>query len=1057
MSIFRRASTNPASPTTNGMTSTSKDTPQATNTTTSKAFRDFREQVKKGSPVSFDLSTLTSVVDAIRHTEAIDDRKFLLEHALTFVSRLDEGPFKDDLQDKIVKLLYNDLTHPAATCIGNKYAYRTADGSFNNIDAPGMGQAGTPYARSVQQVNPLPKNLLPDPGLVFDTLLKRDGFVKHPAGLSSLMFSFAALVIHSVFRTSHHDVNINETSSYVDLAPLYGHNQAAQDRVRLRDGYGLLYPDCFAEDRLLLLPPAVCVLLVLFNRNHNYIAKKLYEINERGNFSDPVSLSEERKIAQEEELFQTARLINVGWFGSVVFSDYFSCILGLVREGSSWSLNPFGEMRDSDHATFERGKGNVCSVEFNCLYRWHATTSAEDEKWTERIFQQLFEGKGAEFVTIDDFKTAAKKAQAMQPDIHHWTFGGLQRQADGTFSDNDLANVLHNATEHPAGAFRARGTPPIMRLNEIMGIEQNRRWGVCSLNDFRKYLGLKPYKTFLEWNSDPEVADAAEKLYGDINYLELYVGLQAEEAKPVMDGAGLCPGYTISRAILSDAIALTRGDRFFTHDYTPYNLTAWGFADCQRDPNAFGFGSTLGRLFLRTLPSNFTENSVYTFFPLMTPDSMKTNLTKMGLLDEYDLSRPKAREAPKPISEYGKVGEILRNKEAFTVPYSARAARIIKGKGFYTAEGDKEQQAVIEAIVRNPEGSTTLPSADRIGRYFYDTTRKLVEANAFTLVGGKVRGVDLVRHVLKVVPVYWAATEVAGIQLKTKDNDNGMYTPATLFDMLGEIYRFIFLEVDSAQFMVLGEKVTGHVHDLLRAIKNNLNITVTQRLSIVNIFGTIFGKNKKAEHNELVKKIHEISHSTDEVANTLLALMVGATAELSLAMTNMLNLYLGSDKQAEIIGLAAKTDLKDELSGYVYEALRIDPPFQGVYRTSKEAVDVLGANIQKDDHIFLDICTANENPKIFPNPHIIDTSRDNKAALHGDGIFRCLGEPLAIKIMSEVLRAVYSFHNVRRAPGQSGILQRFKDAGRQQLRYGYLGPDQLPNVWPTSLTIQYDI
>jgi len=25
-----------------------------------------------------------------------------------------------------------------------------------------------------------------------------------------------------------------------------------------------------------------------------------------------------------------------------------------------------------------------------------------------------------------------------------------------------------------------------MRLQEIMGIESNRRWGVCSLNDFRK-------------------------------------------------------------------------------------------------------------------------------------------------------------------------------------------------------------------------------------------------------------------------------------------------------------------------------------------------------------------------------------------------------------------------------------------------------------------------------------------------------------------------------------------------------------------------------------------
>jgi hypothetical protein len=42
------------------------------------------------------------------------------------------------------------------------------------------------------------------------------------------------------------------------------------------------------------------------------------------------------------------------------------------------------------------------------------------------------------------------------------------------------------STEHPAGAFRARGTPACMRPHEIMGIESNRAWGVCSLNDFRK-------------------------------------------------------------------------------------------------------------------------------------------------------------------------------------------------------------------------------------------------------------------------------------------------------------------------------------------------------------------------------------------------------------------------------------------------------------------------------------------------------------------------------------------------------------------------------------------
>lgn len=69
--------------------------------------------------------------------------------------------------------MYHDLAHPPSTFLG-EYAFRTADGSNNNPDYPDMGKAGTPYARSVQQACPLPRNQLPDAGLIFDTLLRRD-------------------------------------------------------------------------------------------------------------------------------------------------------------------------------------------------------------------------------------------------------------------------------------------------------------------------------------------------------------------------------------------------------------------------------------------------------------------------------------------------------------------------------------------------------------------------------------------------------------------------------------------------------------------------------------------------------------------------------------------------------------------------------------------------------------------------------------------------------------------------------------------------------------------
>ena len=83
----------------------------------------------------------------------------------------------------------------------------------------------------------------------------------------------------------------------------------------------------------------------------------------------------------------------------------------------------------------------------------------------------------------------------------------LVRGPDGSFSDDALADILQTATETPAGAYRARGHPAVFRVIETMSIEQGRQWGVCTMNEFRKFLGLKPFETFEEWNSSvPGVA-----------------------------------------------------------------------------------------------------------------------------------------------------------------------------------------------------------------------------------------------------------------------------------------------------------------------------------------------------------------------------------------------------------------------------------------------------------------------------------------------------------------------------------------------------------------------
>lgn len=85
---------------------------------------------------------------------------------------------------------------------------------------------------------------------------------------------------------------------------------------------------------------------------------------------------------------------------NVIISDYIGAILGLTREGSNYSLNPLQHIRSNNHQIVGRGEGNACSVEFNLLYRWHATLSAADEQWTEQMMSAQFNGADPKAVSL---------------------------------------------------------------------------------------------------------------------------------------------------------------------------------------------------------------------------------------------------------------------------------------------------------------------------------------------------------------------------------------------------------------------------------------------------------------------------------------------------------------------------------------------------------------------------------------------------------------------------------------------------------------------------------
>lgn len=122
---------------------------------------------------------------------------------------------------------------------------------------------------------------------ILAVLLSRDDeddIKESDLGISSMLLYHADLIIHDIFRTNNKDKNISDTSSYLDLSPLYGQDREHQEMVRTMQD-GLLKPDSFAEDRLLAQPPGVCVYIIMYNRFHNYVAKQLKEVNENGKFT----------------------------------------------------------------------------------------------------------------------------------------------------------------------------------------------------------------------------------------------------------------------------------------------------------------------------------------------------------------------------------------------------------------------------------------------------------------------------------------------------------------------------------------------------------------------------------------------------------------------------------------------------------------------------------------------------------------------------------------------------------------------------------------------------
>ncbi|KAL7951716.1 heme peroxidase [Trichoderma barbatum] len=1012
------------------------------------------------SAITFqDLKTLKAIITSkLKGETQADDKTMIMERTIQLVAELPSGSKRQEMLTNIfIDELWYSLDHPPLLYMGDQFRFRQADGSNNNPLMPKLGAAGTPYSRSCRP-GVMQLGAMPDPEAIFESIMARDKFIKNPNNVSSILWYWATIIIHDLFWTNERDPNINDSSSYLDLAPLYGHSQDAQDSVRtFKDG--MLKPDTFADKRLLGMPPGVCIILIMFNRVHNYVAANMAAINEGNRFPKPSpTLQGDAATAAwkkyDEELFQTARLVTSGLYINITLVDYVRNIINLNRVDTEWTLDPRQEA-GIDVGTkkgSERGVGNSVSAEFNLCYRWHSCISEMDDEWIHNFYDDLL---GENYGTMDmrALMTAVRKfAMGMPKDPAHCEFGGFKRGPDGRFDDDDLVNCISTAIEQPGGSFGARNVPRIMKPVEMLGIIRGRKWHLAGLNEFRKHFGLKAYETFEDINSDPQVADALRNLYQHPDHVELYPGIVAEEAKtPMVPGVGIAPTYTISRVVLSDAVSLVRGDRHYTTDYNPLYLTNWGYKEVEYDLKV-NHGCVFYKLFIRAFPNHFKQDSVYAHYPMVIPQENRKILTSLNRVHRFSFERPRASAPRVDITSFGGFKQVLANEDNYRVQWQEGLESLSGHSGHYMRANDRK---TLETSLYKDNWR------DAVKVFYAKTAEKLLAEKSYTIMGKK--HIDVVRDFGNTAHTHYAA-QIFNIPLKTQENPKGVFSEQELYSALVAIFTTIFLDIDPAKSFSLRQKTKEAADALGASIETSVKYTKSFGLRLFT--GNTNNDPLSTAGVNAVKALAKSGLSAHDIAwGLILPTAAAIVPSQGRLFAQALDWYLSSEGSTYVddIHILASQEPSPEIDarllGFAMEGVRMAGAFSlHLVSTGPDVITEDGdrrVNVNQGDKVFASFVSGARDAEQFPNPESIDPRRPLKSYIQfGAGTHSVLGKEVSQIALVELFRAVFKKQGLRRVAGPQGEL---KKVPRQGGHCEYLTEDWgTLTPFPLSMKVTWD-
>lgn len=189
----------------------------------------------------------------------------------------------------------------------------------------------------------------------------------------------------------------------------------------------------------------------------------------------------------DERVFQTARNINIVLLTRIVMEEY-------INHLSQSFFRFLGDPTPCYHADWNRP--NWIPIEFNLLYRWHSLVP-EYAEWNGE-----------------------------QQPMESFVFDNSTMLKDG------FGRGFDNMSRTRAWKLGLFNTPSFLVPVELDSIRQGRQTKLATYNDYREVFHYPRVTRFEQINGDRRVVEALKRIYGDVDKVEFFVGIFAEEIPP---------------------------------------------------------------------------------------------------------------------------------------------------------------------------------------------------------------------------------------------------------------------------------------------------------------------------------------------------------------------------------------------------------------------------------------------------------------------------------------------------------------------------------------------